>query len=87
MTRPGDRPSASARAMTRPGDRPSASARAMATARWRERKAIGSFMVPVEVFQHEVEALVRRGLLQRDQADDRYAVGYAIAQLVERLLK
>lgn len=59
----------------------------MATARWRERKAIGSFMVPVELFQHEVQGLVRRGLLRRDHVDDRHAIGYAVAQLVERLLK
>jgi len=31
-------------------DKDAGSAGAMATARWRERKAQGSFMVPVELF-------------------------------------
>ena len=62
------------------------SAGARATARWRERKANGSIMVPVELFQNEVQELVRRGLLPRDQAHDRPAIGYAVAQLVEAVL-
>ena len=34
---------------------------ARATARWRRRKARGSFVVPVELFDHEVEALIDMG--------------------------
>ena len=73
--------------MTRPDDGPILSAGAIATARWRERKAQGSFVVPVELFKHEVEGLVRRGLLRRDQVDDRYAIGVAVAGLVEAVVK
>ena len=58
-----------------------------ATRLWRERKAQGSFVVPVELFKHEVEGLVRRGLLRRDQVDDRYAIGVAVAGLVEAVVK
>ena len=68
-------------------DKDAGSAGAMATARWRERKAQGSFMVPVELFKHEVDWLVRRGLVRCDQVDDRYAIGDAVARLVEAVVK
>lgn len=72
--------------MNRPEDGTTISAGAIATARWRERKAQGSFVVPVELFKHEVEGLVRRGLLPRDEADDRYAIGAAVARVIEAVL-
>ena len=60
-------------------------AAAAAIRRWRERRAYGSLIVPVELFRYEIEGLVRRGLLTRAQMGDRSEVGYAVAQLVEVL--
>jgi hypothetical protein len=68
-------------------ERTPASAGARATARWCKRQARGSFVVPVELFAHEVEALVRCGLLPRARAHDRRWVGHAVARLVERVLR
>jgi hypothetical protein len=62
-------------------------AAAAATRRWRERRANGSLIVPVELFQYEIEALARRGLLTRAQMGDRSEVGYAVALLVEQILE
>ena len=67
--------------------RNAASPGARATARWRERRARGSFVVPVEVFGHEVEVLVQIGLLPREQAHDRGWIGYAVERLVERVVR
>ena len=64
-----------------------ASAGARATARWRRRKAKGSFVVPVELFNDEVHALVRLGLLPPGDASHRRRIGRAVADLVERVLE
>jgi hypothetical protein len=45
-----------------------------------------ALIAPVELFRYEIEALVRRGLLTSVQMSDRGEVGYAVAQLVERVL-
>ena len=66
--------------------RNAASPGALATARWRERQAQRSFVVRVLLFEHEVEVLVQFGLLQREQAHDRGWIGYAVEQLVERVV-
>jgi hypothetical protein len=63
------------------------SAAALATARWRRRKTKGSLVVPVELFNDEVQALVRLGLLPAGDASHRRRIGRAVADLVERVLE
>ena len=58
-----------------------------ATARWRRRKARGSCVVPVELFDHEVEALIRLGFLGARRLPARRRIGRAVADLVERVLE
>jgi hypothetical protein len=60
---------------------------ALATARWRRRKAKGSLIVPVELFNDEVQALVRLGFLPPGDASHRRWIGRAVAGLVERVLE
>jgi hypothetical protein len=60
---------------------------ARATARWRQRRARGSLVVPVELFGDEVQALVRLGLLPPGDASHRGRIGSAIEDLVERVLE
>jgi hypothetical protein len=62
-------------------------AAAEATRRWRERRAKGSRIVPVELFGYEIEDLVKRGLLAHAKIGDREEVGYAVARLVERVIR
>ena len=63
------------------------SAAAAATRLWRERQAIGLRVVPVEVFAHEINELICRRFLKRDQAHDRVAIGRAVARVLERLCR
>ena len=74
----------SSRSSTRSRDAASPGARA--TARWRRRLAKGSLVVPVELFDHEVEALIRHGFLDRADARARRRIGRAVADLVEQVL-
>lgn len=69
--------------MPRHAKRDPNSAAAAATRLWRERRARKLRVVPVEIFEHEVRALVRLGYLSRSQMDDRDRVGAAIARLLE----
>ena len=64
-----------------------ASRGARATARWRERRAQGSLVVPVELFAEEVEALVRTGWLDPRYAAARPRIGRAVADLVEHVVE
>lgn len=64
-----------------------ASAGARATARWRRRRARGSLIVPVELFNDEVQVLIRLGLLPSGDASHRRLIGRAAADLVERVLE
>jgi hypothetical protein len=41
-------------------------------------------VVPVELFGHEIEELVRRRFLKPDQAQDRFEIGRAVARVLER---
>ena len=63
-----------------------ASPGAQATARWRERRRLGSLVVSVELFKSEVEVLVQLDLLPRAQAHDRGWIGLAVERLVERVV-
>ena len=47
-----------------------ASRGARATSCWRERQARRSFVVPAELFNYEVEALIRLGFLERTDLVD-----------------
>ena len=67
--------------------RDAASPGARATARWRRRKARGSCVVPVELFDHEVEALIDHRFLERADARARSRIGRAVAKLVEHVLE
>ena len=51
--------------------RKAGSSGAQATARWRERRRQGSMVVPVELYEREMEVLVQVGLLPREQSHDR----------------
>ena len=66
--------------------RDAASPGARATARWRRRKAQGSFIVPVELFDYEIEVLIRTGYLERAEAGARDRIGLAVSGLVWRVL-
>ena len=64
-----------------------ASPAAAATRLWRKRRARGLRVVPVELFGHEIEELVRRRFLKPDQAQDRFEIGRAVARVLERLCR
>jgi hypothetical protein len=63
------------------------SAAAAATRLWRERKADGMRVVPVEVFEHEIRELIRRRFLKPDDAQDRVLIGRAVARVLEALCR
>lgn len=52
----------------------------------RERRRRGLIVVPVEIFREEVEGLVRQGLLDPSDADDRWKIGSAVARVLETWL-
>lgn len=63
------------------------SAAAAATRLWRERKAGGLRVVQVQVFDHEIEELIRRRFLRASDAHDRVAIGNAVAGVLEVLCR
>jgi hypothetical protein len=63
------------------------SAAAAATRPWRERRAKGLRVVPVEVFEHEISELIRRRFLKPDEAQDRQLIGRAVACVLEALFR
>ena len=67
--------------------RDSNSAAAAATRLWRERRATGLCVVPVEVFEHEIRELIRRRFLKPDEARDRVLIGRAMARVLETLCR
>lgn len=67
--------------------RDSNSAAAAATRLWRERRAAGLCVVPVEVFEHEIRELIRRRFLEPYDAEDRVLVGRAVARVLEVLCR
>jgi hypothetical protein len=52
--------------------------------RTRERRGYGLRVVPVEVFESEIDWLVRRGLLREADRPNPYEVGHAIERWIER---
>lgn len=53
--------------------------------RTRERRRAGQRCVPVVVFDREVEALVKIGLLDEVARNDTHAIGNALGKLMDRL--
>ena len=52
----------------------------------RERRQLGLRCVVVQVFEKEVDTLIRFGLLEADARNDRYAVREALHRLLSRTL-
>ena len=75
------------KAEVRTRSRDATSPGARATARWRRQLAKGLLVVRVELFNHEVEALIHHGFLERADAHARRRIGRAVADLVEHVLK
>ena len=49
----------------------------------RERQGYGGRVVPVEIYETEINQLVGAGLLSASERDDRLAIGRAIEKLLE----
>lgn len=67
-------------------DRNSRSPGARSRRRWRRRRSEGLILTPVELWQHEVSALVQLGLLRPDEIRDREAVAGAIGALLDEAI-
>ena len=63
------------------------SAAAAATRRWRERKAEGRRVVPLDMFEQEIQELVRLGYLRGDHAHDPGAIADALGLVLEAMCR
>ena len=52
----------------------------------RERRRNGLFVVPLHVRDGEIEALIRRGLLDAAARADRWAIACALGKLLDQVL-